>query len=125
VTRRIAIVDDNPVIRRLLREILESADSSWAVCAEAADGREGVRKIQETNPDIAVLDLTMPLMNGLEAARILSKTSPQVPLILCTLHEDPTLKTQASGVGIKAIVSKAENMQILVATIRTLLGSTP
>ena len=123
MTKRIAIVDDNPVIRRLLRNILESADESWSVCAEAGDGREGVQKIQETKPDIAVLDLTMPVMNGLEAARILNQTLPEVALILCTLHEDPILKTQASGAGIKAVISKAENMQVLVKTIRTLLNS--
>ncbi len=121
MTKRIAIVDDNPVIRKLLRDILESADSSWTVCVEANDGREGVEKIQESKPDVAVLDLTMPVMNGLEAARILNRTAPQIPLILCTLHEDPILKSQASGVGIKAIVSKAENMQVLVQTIRSLL----
>lgn len=123
VTKRIAIIDDNPVIRRLLRSILESADGSWVVCAEAGDGREGVQKIQESKPDVVVLDLTMPVMSGLEAARVLSKTTPQTPLILCTLHEDSVLKTQASAAGITAIVSKAESMQVLVDTVRTLLDS--
>ena len=121
MTKRIVIVDDNPVIRRLLRNILESADGSWVVCAEAGDGREGAQKIQESKPDVAVLDLTMPVMSGLEAARVLSETTPQTPLILCTLHEDSVLKTEASAAGISADVSKAENMQVLVDTVRTLL----
>jgi len=121
MSKRIVIVDDNAVIRRLLRNILESAEGSWVVCDEAADGREGVRKIQESKPDAAVLDFIMPVMNGLEAARILSQTVPEVPLILCTLHADSVLESQAAAAGIKGIVSKAENMQVLVNTVRTLL----
>ena len=121
MTKRIVIVDDNAVIRRLLRNILESAEESWVVCAEAADGREGVRKIQESKPDVAILDFVMPVMNGLEVARVLTKTVPEVPLVLCTLHADAVLESEAVEAGIKKIVAKAENMQCLVNTVRSLL----
>jgi DNA-binding NarL/FixJ family response regulator len=123
MTKRIVIVDDNAIIRRLLPGILESPETSWVVSAEARDGREGIQKISELKPDVAVLDLAMPVMNGLEAARVLSETVPQVPLILFSLHVDSILEREASTAGIRAVVSKAENMQVLVSKVRTLLGS--
>jgi DNA-binding NarL/FixJ family response regulator len=93
------------------------------VSAEAGDGREGIQKISELKPDVAVLDLAMPVMNGLEAARVLAKTVPEVPLIPFSLHVDSILESEASTAGIRAVVSRAENMQVLVSKVRTLLGS--
>jgi CheY-like chemotaxis protein len=77
----ILIVDDNAVIRRSLRRILESVDG-WQVCGEAADGQEGIEKAKELDPDLIILDLSMPRLNGLEAARILSKAMPKIPLLM-------------------------------------------
>ncbi len=103
--------------------MIESADSSWRVCGEASDGREGVAKAQELKPDLVVLDLSMPVMNGLEAARVLSRQMPDLPLIMCSLHTDQILEKEASAAGIRTIVSKGENMSELVGKAQALLES--
>jgi len=81
VAKGILIVDDNVVIRRSLRRILESI-GEWKIVGEAADGREGIEKARELQPDLIVLDLAMPVMNGLEAARELNQIMPNVPLLM-------------------------------------------
>lgn len=120
VAKRIMVVDDNPAIRRIFRNILEF-NAGWEVCGEAVDGKEGVEKAKLLIPDLIILDLSMPVMNGLEAARILHEIMPQVPVILCSLHTDWVLEKEARGLGITAVFSKAENMQSLISTARELL----
>ena len=75
----ILIVDDSALIRRMIHETLEQQDG-WEVCGEAADGREAIEKAQQLKPDLIVLDLSMPVMNGLEAARVLKGLFPSLPL---------------------------------------------
>jgi two-component system chemotaxis response regulator CheY len=116
------VVDDNPAIRAVLRRILEFNDG-WTVCGEAVDGRDGVDKAKELHPDLVVLDLSMPVMNGLEAARILHQTMPKLPVILCSLHSDELLQREAAAVGVTAVVSKAHNMQTLINKAKQLLAS--
>jgi len=120
VAKRILVVDDNPAIRRILRNILEFNDE-WMVCGEAVDGRDGVEKAKLLNPDLIVLDVSMPVMNGLDAARILHQIMPGVPVILCSLHTDRILEMEAKGAGVTAVFSKAENMQTLISKARELL----
>jgi len=122
VPKRIMVVDDNPAIRRALKNILEFTDG-WVVCGEAVDGRDGIEKAQELNPDLIVLDASMPVMNGLEAARVLRQIMPHVPLILCSLHTDDVLRKEASNAGVNAVVSKAQNIQTLIHRARELLGN--
>jgi len=74
---RILIVDDSDTTRRILGTIVRSRD--WIVCGEAEDGRSGVKKFQELKPDLVLLDLTMPDIDGLEAARMMSGSDPAVP----------------------------------------------
>jgi len=120
VAKRIMVVDDNPAIRRILRNILEF-NHDWVVCGEGVDGRDGVEKAKALSPDLIVLDVSMPVMNGLEAARILHQVLPNVPLILCSLHTDRLLEVEARSAGVTAVFSKAENMQMLVNKARELL----
>jgi DNA-binding NarL/FixJ family response regulator len=120
---RILVVDDNPSIRRALRNLLEFSEG-WLVCGEAVDGHDGIEKAKQLNPDLIVLDASMPVMNGLEAARELQHIMPQVPLILCSLHSDDVLRREAAAAGVNAIVSKAENIQTLVRKARELLELT-
>lgn len=120
MAKRIMVVDDNPAIRRILRNILEF-NHDWVVCGEGVDGRDGVEKAKALSPDLIVLDVSMPVMNGLEAARILHQVLPNVPLILCSLHTDRLLEVEARSAGVTAVFSKAENMQMLVNKARELL----
>ena len=120
MTKRIMVADDNPSIRRALRHILESRQD-WMVSSEAVDGRDAIDKAQKLHPDLIVLDVSMPVMNGLDAARVLRHIMPAVPVILCSLHTDEVLQAEASAVGVKAVVSKAQNMQVLVNKAEELL----
>jgi two-component system, chemotaxis family, chemotaxis protein CheY len=116
----ILIVDDNPMIRRCLRRVLESIDD-WSVCGEAGDGREGIEKAKELRPDLIILDLSMPLLNGLEAARVLSRTMPEVPLLMYSAHMDSFAEKEAVAAGVSAVSSKAADVNVLVRQAQELL----
>jgi DNA-binding NarL/FixJ family response regulator len=93
VTHKLLIVDDNALVRRLVRAFLER-DRTWEVCGEAENGEEGVRKVRELQPDAVILDLQMPVMNGLEAAREIHLIAP--------------LLLEARAVGISDVLSKMD-----------------
>jgi len=122
VAKSILIVDDNAVIRRSLRHILETI-GGWNVVGEAVDGRDAIDKAQQLRPDLIVLDLAMPVMNGLEAARELNQIMPQVPLLMYSAFADKFMEKQAQAVGVKAVISKASDMETLVSQARSLLGA--
>jgi len=122
VANRILVVDDNAVIRRILRKIIEF--NGWVACGEAADGRAAIEKAKALCPDLIVLDLSMPVMNGLEAARVLHQIMPRVPMILCSLHANDVLQREATAAGVKMVISKAENMQTLIKKAKELLETT-
>jgi CheY-like chemotaxis protein len=108
---RILIVDDSDVTRRILGTIVRSRH--WTVCGEAEDGWTGVKKFQELKPDLVLLDLAMPDMDGIEAARLMSGSDPTVPIILFTVLDLEGLETRAYQAGICAVVSKAEGWNLL------------
>ena len=122
VTKSILVVDDNAVIRRSLRHILESI-GGWRVIGEAVDGRDAIEKARELKPDLIVLDLAMPVMNGLEAARELNHIMPEVPLLMYSAFAYKFMEKQAFAVGVKAVISKASDMETLVSQARTLLNT--
>src|ERR1700730_16569862 len=108
---RILIVDDSEVTRRILGTIVRSRH--WTVCGEAEDGWSGVRKFHELKPDLVLLDLAMPDMDGIEAARLMSSSDPTVPIILFTVLDLEGLETRAYKAGISAVVSKAQGWNLL------------
>ena len=115
----VLIVDDSAVLRKTLREFLEQQDG-WEVCGEAANGREGIEKAQQLKPDVIVLDLSMPVMNGLEAARELTRLLPSVPLLMWTSFETTHLKRIVLSVGVRTIVSKPD-LEGLFSSIQALI----
>jgi DNA-binding NarL/FixJ family response regulator len=120
VSKRILIVDDSLAIRKILREML-AREARWKVCGEASNGREGLEKAQQLKPDLIVLDLSMPVMNGLDAARELTRVLPGVPLVMFTNFETAHLKQEALSRGIKAVVSKDGSTSALISSIQALL----
>lgn len=108
---RILIVDDSDVTRRILRTIVRSRH--WTVCGEAEDGWSGVQQFQELKPDLVLLDLAMPDMDGIEAAAQMSAADPTVPLILFTVLDLEGLDARAREAGICAVVSKAQGWNLL------------
>ena len=113
---RILIVDDSDATRRILGTIVRSRD--WIVCGEAEDGWSGVRQFQELRPDAVLLDLSMPDLNGLEAARMMSGSDPTVPIILFTAVDADGLEEAARSVGVCAVVLKTQSWNLL-KTIET------
>ncbi|MCU1300528.1 MAG: DNA-binding response regulator [Candidatus Sulfotelmatobacter sp.] len=107
MSHRILIVDDNKLIRHLLRSWLEQ-ESEWEICGEAENGKVAVEGVEELRPDIVILDLQMPVMNGLEAARQIRQIAPQTALIMFTVHSSEQLLKEARASGIADVVSKCE-----------------
>jgi DNA-binding NarL/FixJ family response regulator len=117
----ILIVDDSVQIRNMLRLWLET-DDKFEVCGEAADGVEAVEKALELKPDLIVLDLLMPRMNGLQAAAALQTALPEVPIILFTLFPDSELASQARNAGVASVLSKMDQMNVLCDEVERLVG---
>ncbi len=107
VPKCILIVDDSALIRRMIRETLEQ-HAGWEVSGEAVNGREAIEKAQQLKPDLIVLDLSMPVMNGLEAARVLKGLFPSLPLVMFTNFDTPQLTNEALSAGVSAVVSKSK-----------------
>ena len=105
---RVFIVDDNPSIRTEIRAQLEA--SGLAVCGEAFDGLNALEQAPELNPDLVILDLSMPRMNGLDAARKLHSICPNVPILLNTMHSAVIRSEVTLPEGITEVVDKRENL---------------
>lgn len=115
---RILIAEDSPAVRSALRGLLES-EGSWEI-VDAENGQEAVAKAQEVKPNLIILDLVMPVMDGLVAARKLSSLLPDIPLIMHTMHWSPQVELEAQKAGVRKVVSKADS-NLLVATVRHFL----
>ena len=117
---RVLIADDDAAIRRLLRRLIES-HADWSVCGDAEDGQQAILKAAELTPDVIVLDLAMPQMNGLQAAREISRTLPELPMLLLTVQQvSPELTKEALHAGFRGAVSKNTGSEV-VRAIESLL----
>src|SRR5260221_7524861 len=117
-SRKILVIDDGDSVRDIIRIFLERG--GFEVCGEAADGLEAIEQAKKLKPDLIVLDLAMPRMNGAEAASILNKTMPNVPIILITLYQNVLGSALASAAGVKAVLEKTDGMGKLVACVQSL-----
>jgi len=117
---RILIADDHEVVRRGVRTVLEG-QTGWVVCGEASTGREAVAKALDLRPDIVILDISMPELNGLEATRQIRRAVPAKILIL-SVHESEQLVTEVLEAGAHGYVVKADAGRTLVEAILAVLG---
>jgi DNA-binding NarL/FixJ family response regulator len=120
--KSVLIVDDNAHIRQALCELFE-CEPDFEVCGEAENGKEAIAMGQELRPDLIVLDFSMPVMNGFDAARVLKRTMPTVPLIMYSAFADKLAESQARLIGISEVVSKSEHASVLIHRARGLLYS--
>jgi DNA-binding NarL/FixJ family response regulator len=115
---RILIVDDHDVVRAGVRLLIEN-EPGWEICGEAADGREAVALTEKVQPDVVLLDLTMPVLNGLEAACQIKKRFPKVEIVMLTAHENEDLVHQVFEVGARSYILKTEAARHLIPAIRS------
>jgi DNA-binding NarL/FixJ family response regulator len=113
---RLLVADDHEVVRKGLRAMLE-AQPGWEVTAEAADGREAVAKTKELKPDVSVLDLSMPLLNGLEAARHIRKSASETKVLILTVHDADPVIQEVLDAGAQGYVLKSDAGRDLVAAV--------
>src|SRR6266478_2635386 len=116
---KVLLIDDGDAVRDVIRTFLEKR--GFQVCGEAADGIDAIEKAKTLKPDLIILDLAMPRMNGMEAASILSRIMPGVPIVLLTIYGDFMGASLAAASGIKAVVSKTDGLNKLVACVESLL----
>jgi len=119
MARSVLIVDDSSAMRRSVRQLFET--SGWDVVGEAENGEQGVQMAEKLRPSVVTLDVAMPVMNGLEAAKQLMAEAPQIQIILCTAYgSDESLKRVLRRSGIHNVISKSEASQLLVPTAEKL-----
>jgi two-component system nitrate/nitrite response regulator NarL len=120
---RILIVDDSYVVRDSLRGSIELS-TDWQVCGEAENGEIALQKVTELRPNVVILDLSMPVMNGLEAARQITRLAPKVAMVMFTMHVSARLRQDARAAGIREVISKSDGIEDhLFPAIRTIGAS--
>ena len=112
MAKRILVVDDSAIMREQIRRIIE-LQKGIEVCAEADDGAEAVRKVEECHPDLVILDFLMPGMNGLEATRRIRQLEPRLPILMFTLHQNAQFEHESELAGADAVLPKAEGARLL------------
>src|SRR5215472_3799438 len=121
---RILMADDHDVVRSGLRHIVE-AQPNWQVVAEAADGKEAVQKALETKPDVAVIDYSLPLINGVEATRQIRAALPHTEVLIFTMHDDETIIKELLKAGARGYLLKTDTQRHLIGAIEALAVHKP
>jgi DNA-binding NarL/FixJ family response regulator len=119
---RIVLADDHEIVRKGIRDII-SAEPSWEVCGEAADGQQAIELVMLLKPDLVVLDLSMPVLNGLQAASQIRHSAPRTKILILSMHDSSQSKKAALDVGADAFLTKTVSVAELVRTLAELLNS--
>jgi len=121
---RILVVDDQPNVRRAVRSMLASK-GDWEICGEASDGREAIQRTEELHPDVVIMDMSMPLLSGLEATRYIRQFFPDSQVLILTLHDFPGLGQLAREAGAKGCVLKGDSKEFLIRAVESVGDSDP
>ena len=113
---RVVIADDHEAVRKGMRSLLESQDELM-VAGEAANGKEAVDQVKKLKPDLVILDITMPLMDGLTAAREIRQVSPDTPIVIFTMHRIREFVDIAKRIGLCGYVAKEDDGEALLAAV--------
>jgi DNA-binding NarL/FixJ family response regulator len=120
MSKCILLVDDSRLVRKTLRSIFETA--GFEICGEADDGDQAVKEAPALKPDLIVLDLSMPGLNGLQAAPLLRRSLPDVPIILFTIYPSVAIQQNARSAGVTSVISKDKAISSLVSEAERLVG---
>jgi len=123
-TLRILVADDHDLVRRGLKMLIE-AHSGWKICAEAHTGREAVALAENLRPDIAIMDISMPELNGIEAARKIKKVSPNTEMLILSVHQTDQLIREIIEAGAKGYIVKSDSDRNLIAAVEALAVHKP
>ena len=121
---RILIADDHAVVRSGVRRILED-HPNWSVVAEAADGKEAITKAIATKPDVAILDHSLPLIDGIEVTRQIRLRVPSIEVLIFTMHDNESLLRDMVQAGARGYVLKSDAQQHLISAVRSLAAHKP
>jgi DNA-binding NarL/FixJ family response regulator len=121
---QILLADDHELVREGLRGILAKR-SDWTVCGEAVNGREAVSKTKELEPDVVILDVSMPELNGVEATREIVQTCPKTEVLVLTVHDSDSLIREILDAGARGYILKSDATEKLVAAVESLLVRKP
>lgn len=116
MSREILLVDDHEVVRKGIKHLVESY-SDWHICGEAGNGKEAVDKVLALQPDLVLMDISMPIMNGFEALREIRKFSPATKTIILSMHDSPQIRETAEQAGASTYVVKSRSVEDLRRTI--------
>lgn len=117
---RILLVDDHELIRQGVRFIF-SRDPQFAICGEAANGSEAIEQVTKLNPHAVILDISMPVMNGLEAATEIRRLAPKTKIVILTMHDSPQMRSQSQNAGADAFITKSQVASKLLQVVKSLL----
>jgi DNA-binding NarL/FixJ family response regulator len=118
---RILVVDDYEAVRKGICAILSSR-FDIEVCGEAANGREAIQKARELNPDLIILDITMPILDGTRAAREIKKVMPDIPILFFSMHDSEQVVQQARAIGVQGLVTKTQAAMTLLNAVDALIN---
>lgn len=121
---RVLIVDDHEIFRKGLRSLLESHDD-LQICGEAANGLEAIEKAEDLRPDVVLMDISLPLMGGLQAAQLIRDQLPDTHILVLTQHDSALMLSAALKAGASAYVTKSQVSQCLIAAVQSLIGDPP
>jgi two-component system, NarL family, invasion response regulator UvrY len=119
---RILIVDDHEIVREGIRNLLARSGQNWELCGEASNASDAILAIKSLQPDVVVLDVTMPGISGLEAARLIGKLDLATRVLIFTMHESARIAMEVRDAGAHGYVSKSQATRDLVLAIQTLLS---
>ena len=117
---RILVVDDHEVVRQGIRTIL-SARPDWEICGEGVNGQEAIKLAAELRPDAIIMDITMPVMSGIEATMEIVKTCPESKILIFTMHESPSLALPIRRAGAKGVLTKSKATSELTPALRAII----
>jgi DNA-binding NarL/FixJ family response regulator len=124
IPAKVLLVDDHPAARRAARAVLSDLGVSVAVvCGEAENGKQAIEKVRTLEPDIVLLDMGMPEMNGVQTAYAIRRMAPYAKIVFFTVNDSPEAFTAAKLLGVSALVPKSSPARVLISTIQDLVAS--